>query len=116
MLDFKKIANAKIKGCRLMNGEKLTTGEIINQIITIDEFDFISIRDNKVGVLTFKEYPHSYYLCGALLTKMLIAFVENNNGIYNDELVNALKESNFKIRLSASRTASGKNVTLVDVI
>lgn len=115
MIDFKKIANENIKGCKLMNGDKLSTGELLNKIITIDEFDFIEIRDTKVGVITFKEFPNAYYLCGTLLTKMLISFVDANNG-YDETLVNALKESNFKIKLHASRTASGKNVTLVDVI
>lgn len=116
MIDFKKSARAKVSGCALMEGVKLNTNEVLNEELTIDKFDFINIKGKNVAVVTFREKPNAYYMGGKLLTRMFEGFVEDNEGVYDEELVKELSNYGLRIKLHTARTTNGNNVTLVDIL
>lgn len=116
MIDFKKSAMANVRGCALMEGVKLNTNEILNEELTIDKFDFINIKGKKVAVVTFVEKPNAYYMGGMLLTRMFEGFVEDNGGVYDEELVKNISNYGLGIKLHTARTTNGNNVTLVDIL
>lgn len=104
----------------LMEGrDKMTTAELCATYpdgVTMMEFDIIPGDKGPFPVYIFAENPNVFAFGGAVIKKIVDAFVAKFDGSVTDAS-NALKANGgVKMRLSQGRTRNGNNVTLVDIV
>ncbi len=101
----------------LMTGrEKVSTKEIVGQVLTIVAFDFVNATDGKqYPILNFAELPDKFYSGGTLLNKICSAWVEEMGSIEaaNEELEGIM---GVQVRISETRTRTGNNLVSVEVL
>lgn len=102
---------------RVMNGRnKLETEDIIGEELTIDEFDIVVLDGKTFGVCHFIEKPDSYYNAGTVLTKIFMEWAD----MYGHDVEAASndlgKEGGVHIRLTATKTKKGNNLTNVSIL
>lgn len=121
MTNFKKIAIDELSLSPLMSGRKqLKTEDLIDQTVTVMEFDFASITDNGVQkvfpVLLLQEYPDHYYNGGTLLFKLCMAWAAEYDGDPERASADLSASGGVQLHFRATRTKSGNNLTSVDVV
>lgn len=127
---FKQIAVENVSLCKLMVGrEKIETGDIIGEQLTIIAFDFAPKFDDAgspivnpetgeadvYSVVTFQEAPGKYYCGGSILTKICQAWAAGYDSPEkaSEDLE---KEGGVKVSFRSTRTRGGKSLTSVDII
>ena len=118
---FRELAQKTLSLSDLMAGrEKMATDDLIDQTVTITDFDFATITDKgeeKVfPILLFAEYQDRYYCGGALLNKLCVAWASEFDGDVG-AASNALHdEGGVQIHFSKGKTKSGNNLTNITVL
>lgn len=129
-MDFKSVAQQSVTLCQLMAGrEKLSTDDVVDQELTVVEFDFAPkfdkdgnqiINENtgeieNYGVLGFAEFPDKYYAVGMVFTKVCEAWAADYPS--PKEASEALSSSGgVKVRFTKTKTKAGRNLTNVEII
>lgn len=127
--NFKQVAQENTLLSAIMVGrDKLETDDVINQILTIDGFDFAPKFDQQgnpilneygeaetFGVVTFAEHPDKYYCVGAVFTKVCKAWAAPFASAA--EASEALREEGgVKVKFTPSKTKKGNNLTAVEIL
>ena len=69
MSNLKAFAKKLTEQLEIMQGkEKGNTDDLIGEIVTITDFDFLNSQNGKYGVFTVKEHPDTFYFAGQVLT------------------------------------------------
>lgn len=119
-INFRSVAEESMVLSRLHNGnEKVETDDILDKVLTINDFD-IAVSDSATyAVFTFDEMPGRFYNGGLILTKMVMAWIDGADGIDAavEEYQKLKEKDRVKIRLKAGKAASSKNnLTLVELV
>lgn len=119
MNKFEELAKKETTLSELMVGRKLDTEEIIDMFpdgATIIACDMVTTEDAHYSVVHFSEVMGAFYTGGIVLTNIVDAWIKEYNG--DMSLLNHdLRESGgVKIKLTAKKTKSGKNVTSIEVV
>lgn len=120
-INFKKVAQEEISISPLCAGrEKLKTEELLGKELTITHFDFASISDDgdtkTYPIILFDEYPNHYYAGGTIFTKMCMAWVVEYDGDVERASQDLYESGGVRIKMSATRTRNGNNLTSVEII
>ena len=117
---FASIARKETTLSPIMEGkERITIDDVINNYpdgVTIDGFDMISTSGDSYPVLTFKEDKDKFLFGGAIMNNICHGWLEHFEGdveTANSALVSA---GGVKIRFTKSKTKSGNNITLPEII
>lgn len=64
-MSYADIRSRKKSASELMNDGKrqLHTSDVVDQVLTVIDVDAIMTRNGRCGVIIFKEFPDSFYLC-----------------------------------------------------
>lgn len=108
-MDFKALATKTLGGSPLIEGNKLSTGDIIDNEITPTDCDLVQIDGQDVSVWKFKEVD-GYYFGGKSLTDMVKLWKENADG---DEWH---KPVGLKIKLELVTTKKGHDFVKVNIV
>ena len=117
---FANIAKQVTTLSPLMNGrEKMSMDDIIAEYpngITVCEFDIINTSADSFPVFTFAEDDTKFAFGGTILHNILDAFVSKFEGDIESTSTALKAAGGLKMRFYKSRTKTGNNVTLVEVI
>lgn len=117
---FKEIAKKETTLSYLMSGrEKIDTDEIIANYpdgITVTEFEVIQVGEDMYPVVTFSEDNTKFYNGGSVLMKICSGWLEHFSGDNESANIALAKTGGVKCKLSKSKTKSGNNITVIDII
>ena len=108
-MDFKALATKTLGGSRLIEGNKLSTGDIIDKEITPTDCDLVQIDGQDVSVWKFKDVD-GYYFGGKSLTDIVKLWKENTDG---DDWH---KPVGLKIKLELVTTKKGHDFVKVNIV
>lgn len=117
---FASIARKETTLSPLMeNKDKITTDELTSDFpdgVTINGFDIITTNGDSYPVLTFSEDESKFIFGGAIMSNICNGWLEHFEG--DIEAANAALKSSggVKIKFTKSRTKSGNNITLPEII
>ena len=121
--NFKSAARKELSLSPLMEGrEKLETDELLGKTATVIAFDFITTVDPKDGkektypVVNFEEYPHHFYLGGALLSKVFQVWASEFDGDFEECSAALAEEGGVKFSFTKTKTRTGNNITKIEVV
>ena len=122
---FAEIAKKETSLSRIMEGRTKVTQESIMQKfpdgVTVTEFDFLTVNDPKKGVTTFPvltiaEEPTLCFFGGAILSKICAAWASACDGDAEQASEELKAAGGCKMKFVNSRTKSGNNITLVEIV
>ena len=119
-INFKEIAIKESTLSHLMIGkEQLKTEDVLNEPITLTEFDIVAINGKKTTlypVFLVKEKPDHYLNGGFILMKFAQAWAAAAGGDVETASNELKRAGGVKIKAVASRTKSGNNLTTVEIL
>lgn len=119
MVNFTEVAKKVYNQSPVMVGNKLTTAQLINSILTITGADIIDMVGKPVSVWNFKEFP-GHYFGGKMLTEVLTAwekaYTEENGAFDLTEFNKELKSAAIKIKLETTRLRNGNAFVKVSFV
>ena len=101
------------------NREKITTEELISSFpdgITVNAFDFATVKNKTFAVVTFIEDDSRYYNGGTVLTKMCLNWAAGFAGDPEAASTALAKAGGVKLKFTESKTKNGNNVTTITVV
>lgn len=119
---FRAIALETLTLTPLMAGKnQIKTEELSGEEVTVTDFDFATITDEKgeektFPVLLLDEYPDCYYNGGTLLMKLCMAWASAFGGDPEAASVALKKEGGVRLRFKEGKTKRGQNITTVEVL
>lgn len=122
---FAEIAKKETSLSRIMEGRTKVTQEQIMQKfpdgVTVTEFEFLTVNDPKKGVSTFPvltiaEAPAVCFFGGAILSKICAAWASACDGDAEQASEELKASGGCKMKFVNSRTKSGNNITLVEIV
>ena len=117
---FTNIAAKATRLSDLMVGrDKITTEELIANYpdgFTINEFDVITVDADTFPVFTIKEDKYKFAFGGAVLSNIIDEWVKQFDGSISDTSEALKQAGGVRIKFIKSRTKSGNQVTLVEVM
>lgn len=117
---FSSIARKATTLSPIMAGrEKIQMDELINQYpggVTIGGFDIITTNADSFPVFVFFEDPQKFAFGGTILHNIIDEWVSNFDGDIEKCSSELEKSGGVKLKFYKSRTKSGNNVTLVEVL
>ena len=120
MFNFRESAmNSTLLSSLQNNREKISTEDLISMFpggITVNAFDFATVKDKTFAVVTFLEDDSHYYNGGTVLTKMCVAWAAGFNGDPESASVALGKAGGVKLKFTMSKTKDGNNVTTITVV
>lgn len=120
MFNFRESAmNSTLLSSLQNNREKITTEELISSFpngITVNAFDFATVKDKTFAVVTFTEDDSRYYNGGTVLTKMCVAWAAGFDGDPESASIALNKAGGVKLKFAMSKTKDGNNVTTITVV
>ena len=95
---IKQAQEVTMSGLPFMDGkEKLeVTGEVLNNILTVDDYGYLEGDDGEYVVISLKEYPHHFIYGGSVVTD---AFKKLENKIGAESMVQLIQHG-LTFRLS----------------
>lgn len=99
-MSYADIRSMKKSSSRLISDgmKQLHTDEILGQVLTVTDVDVMNGRNGECGVITFAEYPESFYFTGKVLREMCEQFLADDA---------AMEEMHAgKVRITISRKKS----------
>ena len=104
-MSYADIRSRKKSASELMNDGKrqLHTADVVDRVLTVIDVDAIMTRNGRCGVISFKEFPDSFYFTGKVLTEMCDEFMADKDA-YAD-----LKAGNVQIIISKAKSSSNGN-------
>lgn len=115
-MTLREFAKTKFALSPIMEGkEKIQTSDVINQEITISDFDLLT--DHQDGtqyvVITMREYPNNFLFGGQVLTELCQDLYEK----FGDDVHTMLQQEGLKIRLTSKQSKNSKRpYTAVEVL
>lgn len=102
----------------LMSGRtQVSTDTLVNNTVTPVAVDIASVNGKNFPVFLFAELPDSYYNGGTVLMKIVDVWIADYDGdldALNEDLEKNSGDIRFHFR--ASKTKTGNNLTVVDVL
>lgn len=101
---------------RLMNGEKMTTDDVVKMgILTLTDCEVVEkSEDERWGVMRFKEAPDSFYMSGATGTS-ICRRVEQYAAEDGREVSEVLMDEPIRLMFSWKRSKAGRDYVQVEV-
>ena len=120
MFNFRESAmNSTLLSTLQNNREKISTEGLIQRFpdgITVNAFDFATVKDKTFAVVTFAEDDGMYYNGGTVLTKMCLAWAASFDGDPESASIALGKFGGVKLKFTESKTKDGNNVTTITVV
>ena len=120
MFNFRDSAMSSTLLSNLQNNrEKISTEGLIQRFpdgITVNAFDFATVKDKIFAVVTFAEDDGMYYNGGTVLTKMCMAWAAAFDGDPESASIALGKSGGVKLKFNESKTKDGNNVTTITVV
>lgn len=120
MFNFRESAmNSTLLSTLQNNREKISTEGLIQRFpdgITVNAFDFATVKDKTFAVVTFAEDDSMYYNGGTVLTKMCLAWAAGFDGDPESASIALGKSGGVKLKFNESKTKDGNNVTTITVV
>ena len=117
---FAQIAEEALGNSKVISGhEKISTEELIAKYpkgITLTAFDVLANDADGYAVFNFAEDTTKYFNGGALLSKMAFKWVESYDGDVEHASYELGSCGGLRVRLSAKKTRTGKNITNVEIL
>lgn len=126
MSRFTDLAKKKTAGSPVLSERtKITSDELMAKYpngVTINAFDFLSGKNGRYVVCSFRENPGLFFNGGKILTEIFESFVDeyktedNSFADAYDACSKDFATECLKVKLSSGRTKDGNRVTLVEVL
>lgn len=89
--------------------EKIDTEDLLEQDLTIDDFDMVEYDETSFPVFTFKEYPGRVYSGGHMLKKMVTDITEACGDLDRARDIYQKDKDKIVVNMKLTRTKKNKN-------
>lgn len=117
-MDVKALARKAAGSSEITEGRsKWSTEEIISKYpngITVHRFDMFQGDNGPYAVWNFAEEPKAYYMGGTILTNFAKALIDEAGDLV--AAVKELDEQPVKIKLIKTKTRTGRDCTVFEVV
>lgn len=103
----------------MANRDKLQTADVIANFpngITLNAVDIINTSDATYPIFTFEEDASKFYCGGTVLAKIVDSWLTEYSGDIETLNHDLAESGGVKVKLTESKTKTGRNVTEVTVL
>lgn len=124
-INLKEIAKKETVLSELMTGEKLESKDVDGQTLTVNAADIVSYTQQKIvnnavadvttsyAIVTFVEHPGKFYCGGAVLTKIVNAWL---NACGSKEALAENLKDGVKLSFEMGKSSGGNDCMKVEVL